>query len=248
MTSDAAPSDASVPSIRPLRKSVRGATLGSLNRSPSTSAACVTTSRTASSGASTTYRYAVALLDAGEIAFRVPFGREQAAQDAHAARVFRIGRGVLDLAHRTRELVAAPYDRSRRVVRREALGLGEDARQARPDRLRGNGALEDVLVKEDDRVGRREVLAHGVVLGVDHHVRFRLCERDDLVEVPRLPLRLRTGQHEYGLVWQRLDDFPIALACEEESGRREDELVRRQSEFRSEPPLFVGAPRKHRVL
>src|SRR5256885_11273472 len=122
MTSDAAPSDASVPSIRPLRKSVRGATLGSLNRSPSTSAACVTTSRTASSGASTTYRYAVALLDAGEITFRVPLGREQAAQDAHATRVSRVRRGLLDLAHRIGEIVAAPHDRPGRVVLRQALG------------------------------------------------------------------------------------------------------------------------------
>src|SRR5436190_22651033 len=159
MTSDPAPSAASVPSIRPLKNSVRGAILGSLNRSPSTSAARVTTSRTASSGASTTYRYAVALLDAGEIAFRVPFGREQAAQDAHAARVFRVRRGLLDLAHRTRELVAAPHDGPRAVVRREALGLGEDARQPCPDRLRDDRALEDVLVVEDDCVGRGNVLS-----------------------------------------------------------------------------------------
>ena len=134
------------------------------------------------------------------------------------------------------------------MIRREALGFGEDAGQACPYRLRDYRALKDVLVEQDDGVRRGHVLTHRLVFGVDHDVRLRLGKRDDFVEVFGLPARFRAGEDEHRILRQRLDHFPVALAREEEAGRHEDELVHRETEPRAELSLLLGASRQDRVL
>src|ERR1700704_2798306 len=94
----------------------------------------------------------VALWDARQIAVGVALRRQHPLQVAHASAQSRVGLGLLDLAHVLRELAAVPRHEPSAVIDLEPPRLREDARQAGPDRLRRDRALEHVLVVKDDAV------------------------------------------------------------------------------------------------
>src|SRR5438874_1377450 len=108
--------------------------------------------------------------------------------------------------------------------------------------------MEDIFVEKYDAVGCRDVLAHGVVLGVDDHVLLALRGLHHLVEVAGLPIGTRPRQDEDRVLGKRIDDLDVALAREEEPRRDEDELVGRKTEFRAQPALLVRVVRQNRAL
>src|SRR6185295_16378340 len=157
--------------------------------------------------------------DARQVAVRVALGREHPLQIAHAGAQASVRLGLLDLAHVLSELAAVARDEAGAVIDLEPARVGEDARQTGPDRLRRNSALEDVLVIEDDTVGRGDVLAHRLVIGVDDDVREAalLDVGRDLIEILRLVAGARAREHNDAVAGRGGDHLREALALEEEA-------------------------------